>query len=87
MCVPNYPATTGYNFWGQTEGPCWVVPGGADATPGDTANDRTAYFVGDGSVNFGTSLVVESGYQKAGYCIDPTVSGTSAMPLVFLQLE
>lgn len=87
MCVPNYPATTGYNFWGQTEGPCWCVPGGSDTTPGDTANDRTAYFVGDGSVNFGYSLAVESGYQKAGYCIDPTVSGTGAMPMIFLQLE
>lgn len=87
MCVPVIAVTTGYNFWGQTRGPCWVVPGGGDSTPGDTANDRTAFFVGDGSVNFGYALTVESGYQKAGYCIDPTVSGTGAMPLIMLQLD
>jgi len=88
MCVPNVVVTgSGYNFWGQTWGPCWCVPGGSDASPGDTANDRTAYFVGDGSVNFGYSLTVESGYQKAGFCIDPTVSGTGAMPLVMLQIS
>jgi len=87
MCVPAYAASSGYNFWGQTWGPCWCVPGGSDASPGDTANDRTAYFVGDGSVNFGYSLTVESGYQKAGFCIDPTVSGTGAMPLVMLQIS
>ncbi len=87
MCVPAVPATSGYNFWGQTYGPCWVVPGGGDATPGDTANDRTAFFVGDGSVNFGTALTVETGYQRAGFCIDTTASGTSAMPLIMLQLS
>jgi hypothetical protein len=87
MCVPAVNASSGYNFWGQTRGPAWVCPGGGDQTPGDTANDRTAYFVGDGSVNFGYALTVESGYQRAGYCIDATASGTSALPLIFLQLE
>lgn len=87
MCVPNYPATTGYNYWGQTWGPCWCVPGGGDASPGDTASDRMAFFVGDGSVNFGTSLTVETGYQPAGFCIDTTASGTSAMPLIMLQIS
>jgi hypothetical protein len=87
MCVPAVNASSGYNFWGQTRGPAWVCPGGGDGTPGDTANDRTAYFVGDGSVNFGYALTVESGYQRAGYCIDRTANGTSALPLIFLQLE
>lgn len=86
MCVPRVAVTTGYNFWGQTGGPCWCVPGGGDASPGDTANDRTAYFVADGSVNFGYALTIESGYQRAGYCIDTSVSGTGAMPLIMLDL-
>jgi hypothetical protein len=87
MCVPVIACTTGYDFWGQTWGPCWCVPGGGDASPGDTANDRTAYFVGDGSVNFGYALTVENGYQKAGFCIDTTASGTGAMPLIMLQIS
>ena len=86
MCVPRSQVTTGLNFWGQTAGPCWVVPGGGDTSPGDTANDRSAYFVGDGSVNFGTALTVETGYQYAGYCLDTTASGTSAMPMIMLCL-
>ncbi len=86
MAVPNQVVTSGYNWWGQTAGPCWCVPGGGDASPGDTVNDRMAFFVGDGSVNFGTSLTIETGYQFAGYCIDTTASGTSAMPLIYLML-
>lgn len=87
MCVPSQNVTSGYNFFGQTWGPCWITPGGADATPGDSANDRTVYFVGDGSVNGGTALTVESGYQKAGFIIDSTANGTGALPLVMLQLS
>lgn len=87
MCVPAVNASSGYFFWGQTWGPCFLVPGGGDATPGNTANDRTAFFVGDGSVNFGTALTVETGYQKAGFCIDNTAGPVSALPLVMLQLS
>ena len=87
MCVPAVNAASTYNFWGQTWGPCFVVPGGGDATPGDSANDRSMYFVGDGSVNGGTALTVENGYQLAGFIIDATASGTSAMPLLMLQIS
>ena len=86
MGVPAVNAESGYNFWNQRRGPCWVTPGGADTTPGNTADDRTAYFVGDGSVNFGYALTIEDGYQEAGYCIDNT-AGVSALPLIFLTLE
>ena len=86
MGVPAINFTSTYNGFIQTWGPCWVVPGGGDTSPGDTANDRTAFFVGDGSVNFGTSLTVETGYQLAGFCIDTTGSGTSALPLIMLQI-
>lgn len=87
MCVPAVTVATGKYFWGQTRGPCWCVPGGGDGSPGDTASDRTVYFVGDGSVNAGYALTIETGYQKAGYIIDRTASGTSAGPLVMLELE
>lgn len=87
MCVPATYATTGLYFWGQTRGPCWVVPGGGDASPGNTTNDRMAYFVGDGTVNFGKALTIEEGYQIAGYCIDSTSAAASAMPLIMLTLD
>ena len=88
MCVPNRVVTgSGYNFWGQTWGPCWCVPGGADTTPGDSVNDRTVCFVGDGSVNGVTALTFENGYQVAGFIIDTTEVGTGCMPLVMLQLS
>jgi hypothetical protein len=86
MGVPAINTTILYNSFIQTWGPCWVVPGGGDTTPGNTANDRSAYFVGDGSVNFGTALTLETGYQLAGFCIDTTASGTSAAPWIMLQI-
>jgi len=80
-------AATNY-CWIQTWGPCWVTPGGGDTTPGDTINDRTAYFVGDGSVNFGTVInALNYSHQQAGFCIDETASGTSALPLIMLQIS
>lgn len=92
MCVPNLYTAAAYNFWGQTKGQCWCVPGGGDTTPGNTVNDRSAYFVGDGSVSFGVSLsggalASHVPHQFAGYCIDTTTSGTSAMPTIMLMLE
>lgn len=88
MGMPNVAATTGQFFWMQTWGPCWCTPGGADATPGDSAGDRSVYFVGDGSINGG--VVVEAlatGLQYAGWIIDGTESGTGCMPMVMLQLS
>ena len=87
MGVPNIATTTGYNIWIQTWGPCWCVPGGADSTPGDSAEDRTVVFVGDGSVNGVTAITLENGYQVAGFIIDATEVGTGCMPLVMLQIS
>ncbi len=87
MGVPNISTTTGYHIWIQTWGPCWCVPGGADVPIGDSANDRMAFFVGDGSVNGGTALTVETGYQPAGFIMDATEVGTGCMPLVMLQIS
>jgi len=88
MCVPAVNVDALEYFWGQTWGPCWLVPGGADATPGNTAEDRQVYFVGDGSTNGGKALsgAVE-GEQKAGFIIDSTVGASNAAPFVMLQLS
>ena len=88
MCVPAVNAGSGYNFWGQTWGPCWVTPGGSDATPGSSVDDRSAYFVGDGSVNFGDYIVgLTRGHQLAGFCIEQTSASLTAAPLIMLQLS
>jgi hypothetical protein len=91
MGVPNFNTTILYNSFIQTWGPCYVVGGGGHAF-GATANDRTMYFVGDGSVNAGLYLTVESGYQMAGFIIDSTAtvtggSATSGVPLLMLQIS
>jgi hypothetical protein len=87
MGVPAVTCAATYNFWLQTWGPCWVTPGGGDASPGDTAGDRTMIFVGDGSVNGVYGGTIETGYQIAGFIIDETESGTSAQPLLMLQIS
>ncbi len=92
MCVPRVVVTSGYNFWGQTWGPAWCVPGGEDSVPGNSAHDRMVYFVGDGSVNgaealSGGALASHVPYQPAGYILDTTASGTGAMPNVYLMLS
>jgi hypothetical protein len=87
MCVPSQNVTSGYNFWGQTWGPCWVVPGGADTTPGNTIHDRMMYFVGDGSVNGGDYLAAAEAYQPAGFILDSTSPSISACPFIMLQIS
>lgn len=92
MGVPTINRTSSYNGWVQTWGPCYVVAGSGDSAPGNSAYDRTLYFVGDGSVNAATalsggSLASEVPYQKAGFIIDSTASGTGAVPLVMLQIS
>jgi len=70
----------------QRRGPCWPMTGGG-TTPGDSANDRTVYFVGDGSVNGGAHLTYAGkSYQKAGYIMD-YYGAQGSPPLVWLELE
>ena len=87
MGIPTITAGTGYNLWIQTWGLCWCVPGGGDSTPGDAAADRMVYFVGDGSVNGGGAVTIETGLQPAGFITDATESGTGTMPMVMLQIS
>lgn len=87
MGVAQEPVASGSNAWIQTWGPCWVVPGGGDTTPGEGSNNRMMYFVGDGSVNSGLSVTIENGYQPAGFLIDTTSASVAAMPLIMLQIS
>jgi len=87
MGVPAANRTSTYWGWIQSWGPCWVTPGGADSVPGNSAEDRTVVFVGDGSVNGVTAITLENGYQVAGFIIDETANGTGALPLVMLQIS
>ncbi len=85
--IPAAVATTGQYLWIQTWGPCFCVPGGADATPGYGPNAREVFFVGDGSVNTGDVLTYAGkAYQRAGVIMDIGVSGSVA-PLVMLQIS
>ena len=87
MGVPVITATTGQMLWIQTWGLCWCVPGGADATPGDSQNHRTVVFVGDHTVNGVDIITLENGYQVAGFITDSTEAATGAMPMVMLQIS
>ena len=80
--------TSDLHIWIQTWGPCWVTPGGADSTPGDTVDDRRLYFVGDGTVNGGTYInaSADRGHQLAGFIMD-TTQANGAMPMVMLQIS
>ncbi len=87
MGLPLVPATTGQNLWIQTWGLIFIVPGGADATPGDEQDDREVVFVGDHTVNGANTATLENGYQHAGFITDSTESGTGTMPMVMLQIS
>ena len=88
--VPAAIATTGQYFWLQTWGPCWIVPGGP-GTPGSSAQERTVYFVGDGSVNgeigaIGTYTECTK-RQSAGFIIQKDSAGVGGPPFVMLQIS
>jgi hypothetical protein len=60
--IPQCPVTSGYWFWGQTRGPCWVTP-----TSGITGTTiRTVYFHSDGTIKDGGT---DTSLQMAGYII------------------
>ena len=81
--VPAVTGTVGQYLWLQTWGPLFVTPGGG-TTPGDSNNDRSVYFVGDGSINGGAHITDENGYQLAGFILD---SGATTPPFIMLQIS
>lgn len=88
MCVPNNDITSLNFFWGQTYGPCWVSPGADWASIGDTVNERSVYFVGDGTVLGAIEVTGDAnGEQHAGFIIDQTGSSNDALPFIMLQIS
>lgn len=84
--VPAITATVGQYFWLQTWGPTFITPGGA-TTPGDSANDRMVYFVGDGSVNGGSHVTYAGkAYQPAGFMLEAN-AGSGGPPMVNLMVN
>ena len=88
MAVPNDNITALNYFWGQTYGPCWVSGGGDWDSMGDTAKERSVYFVGDGTVNGAIQITGDAnGEQHAGFIIDSTLGAVDAGPWVMLQIS
>lgn len=88
MGVTACVVTATFWCWIQSWGPCWITPGGDDNVPGNSADDRSVYFVGDGSVNGGTYISpLHRGHQLAGFIIDMTESAQGALPLVMIQIS
>ena len=78
VVVPHVAVTSGYFFWGQTQGPCWVTP-----TAGiTTANVRDVVFHSDGTVKVNTG----DGLQRAGYIMYKG-DGSQDDSTIMLQLE
>ena len=76
-------AVAGQWFWLQTYGPRWIT---SNSNTCDSAMDRTIVFVGNGSVVSSNDVVVENGFQIAGYALDTSGSSASNAPMVFLTL-
>jgi hypothetical protein len=61
-CIPQCAVTSGYYFWGQTKGRCWVTP-----TSGITGTTiRQVYFHSDGTIK---DAGTDTSLQLAGYII------------------
>lgn len=86
--VPAVYCTTGQYFWLQTWGACWIT---SNSVTCDQANDRDIYFVGNGSVVSGYDVTFTADhplkFQKAGYALDASSSGSSNAPMVMLQIS
>ena len=80
--VPVVSATVNQYFWLQTKGPCWITSNGNTC---NSANDRTCYFVANGSVVSGADVTYAgNSYQLAGYAMDMSSSGASNAPIIML---
>ncbi|GAH31283.1 unnamed protein product, partial [marine sediment metagenome] len=85
--VPGTEAAVNEYFWVQTWGPCFVNPGGGSPNGvGVGVNERTVVFVGDGSINAVTNILLETGYQVAGFIIQNDSAGVGP-PLIMLQIR
>lgn len=76
-CIPQIAVSSGYFFWGQTQGPCWVTPNSGVTT----ANYRDMAFHTNGTVK-----VQAAGLQRAGYLIYKG-DGSQDDSMIMLELE
>ena len=76
VCVPPIAVTSGYYYWGQTWGPCYMRAAGT--VPGISVYDRDVYFAGTGAIYGGKQAesATAGGYQRAGILLPRTASGT-----------
>jgi len=81
--VPTDVAASGEWFWMQTYGPCWMT---SNSNTCDSALDRTLVFVGNGTVVSSNDIIVEDGFQIAGFALDSSSVGASNAPMVFLTI-
>ncbi len=81
--IPAVDTSSGYYFWVQTWGVCWITSNSATC---DSARDRTIVFVGNGSVESSNDETLESGFQIAGIALDQSSSGSANAPMVYLQI-
>jgi len=81
--IPAVDTSSGYYFWVQTWGVCWITSNSATC---DSVRDRTIVFVGNGSVESSNDETLESGFQIAGIALDQSSSGSANAPMVYLQI-
>lgn len=84
MGVPTTAIASDSYCWNQTWGPCWLNP---NLPVADTANWRYVHFLNDGSIQGGTDMTAETGFQPAGFVIDNTTGGIDNPPFIFLQIS
>jgi len=77
VCVPEILVTSGYFFWGQTKGPCWVTPN-AEWT---TAATREAEWHTDGTIKAAAGVAL----QRAGYILHGNAADADAYLMLMLE--
>jgi hypothetical protein len=83
--VPVATALVSQYVWLQTRGKCWITSNNATC---DSANDRTLYFIENGSVVSGADVTYAGkSYQMAGEAVDKSSSGSSNAPWVNLKIS
>lgn len=78
-----YVSATGYNFWTQTWGYCWIAP---QSGCGATSYYRAVYWRHDGSVDMHDDIATNTTDQRAGFIMDanPAANGST---LIMLQCD
>jgi hypothetical protein len=77
VCVPQITVQSGYYFWGQTKGPCFVTP----STEWKTASTRMAEFGVGGTIKAGTGVAL----QIAGFQIYDTTDDEDSYIMLMLE--